>query len=219
MSFLWRCCSGCILCTHETRIPCFPPPPSPQSPINDLNLRAVRPCAHGSVCPFVCCTIKECNLFENAFVAWRSLLSFFLSASLYHFSLSLFFSTSSRISNSHTFTMAPSPFISHCLYVRHPTLGDQPPDNVGDFSMPSCGPCTAWKVRIERTGAQLEVSVGLWEPNKEISLQSMSLASFKGGRHWDSTFDKLVLQEGKRVSGKSLIWVNNSPPLPLKSSS
>ncbi|KAF9377626.1 hypothetical protein CPC16_011742 [Podila verticillata] len=30
----------------------------------------------------------------------------------------------------------------------------------------------------------------------------MSVASFKGGRHWNSTFDRLVLQEGKRVRGQ-----------------
>ncbi|KAG0011579.1 hypothetical protein BGZ81_002104 [Podila clonocystis] len=96
--------------------------------------------------------------------------------------------------------MAPSNFICHSLYVRHPILNEQLPGNVGEFSMPSCGPCSAWKVLLKRTGAQLEVSVGPWEPNEYICFQSISLAPFKGGKHWNYTFDKKILQVGNRVT-------------------
>lgn len=98
--------------------------------------------------------------------------------------------------------MVPSKFICHTLYVRHPILSEQSPDNVGDFSMPSCGPCAAWKVLITRRDAQLEVAVGLWGPNKDIDLQSISLAPFKGGKHWNSTLDQNILKAGSRVTGE-----------------
>lgn len=101
-------------------------------------------------------------------------------------------------------TMSPIKFMAHSLCFRHPTLGDQPPHNASYIPMPSCGPCTAWNIHIKRTGAQLEVSVDLWGPNKDIAFQSISLVPFKGGKHWNSSFDKRVLQAGHRVKGRDL---------------
>lgn len=82
---------------------------------------------------------------------------------------------------------------------RHPALEDQPPHNASYTSMFSCGPCAAWNIHIKRTGAQLEVSMDVWKPRMDIGFNSISLVPFKGGKHWNSTFDKCVLQKGYRV--------------------